>query len=217
MIETIFDFILHMDIYLTTLVQTYGNFVYIFLFLVIFIETGLVIMPFLPGGSLLFTAGALAATGALNVYLLFFILSIAAILGDTVNYWAGYKFGEKVFSKFIKKEHLEKTKSFFHHYGKKTIVLARFLPIVRTFAPFVAGIAKMDYLTFLSYNIFGGIFWVAIFIFPGYYFGNIQYVKDNLSLIIISIVIVSFIPTVYSYIDHKKKIKENNVEMGYKH
>ena len=143
MIEIIIDFILHMDVYLTSLIQNYGNFVYIFLFLVIFIETGLVIMPFLPGGSLLFTAGALAATGALNVYILLISLSIAAILGDTINYWAGYHLGEKVFSKFIKKEHLEKTKSFFQYYGKKTIVLARFLPIVRTFAPFLAGVAKM--------------------------------------------------------------------------
>lgn len=217
MIENIINFILHMDSYLSALVQTYGNFVYVFLFLIIFIETGLVIMPFLPGGSLLFTAGAIAATGALNIYILFFILSIAAIIGDTVNYWAGYHFGEKVFSKFIKREHLERTKSFFHHYGKKTIVLARFLPIVRTFAPFLAGVAKMEYLTFLSYNIIGGVFWVAIFVFPGYYFGNIQYVKDNLSLIIILIVIVSFIPTIYGYAKHKKNIKEMDSEMYYKH
>jgi len=217
MIETIIDFILHMDVYLTSLTQSYGNFVYVFLFLIIFIETGLVIMPFLPGGSLLFTAGALAATGALNISLLFLILSIAAILGDTVNYWAGYNFGEKVFSKFIKHEHIEKTKSFFHHYGKKTIVLARFLPIIRTFAPFLAGIAKMEYITFLSYNIFGGIFWVAIFIFPGYYFGNIPYVKENLSIILILIIIFSFIPTVFGYIRHQKKVKNDDSALLYKH
>src|SRR3989344_8166156 len=217
MIEIIIDFILHMDVYLTSLIQNYGNFVYIFLFLVIFIETGLVIMPFLPGGSLLFTAGALAATGALNVYILLISLSIAAILGDTVNYWAGYNFGEKVFSKFIKHEHIEKTKSFFQYYGKKTIVLARFLPIIRTFAPFLAGIAKMEYITFLSYNIFGGIFWVAIFIFPGYYFGNIPYVKENLSIILILIIIFSFIPTVFGYIRHQKKVKNDDSALLYKH
>src|SRR3989338_8547562 len=140
MIKKIIDFILHIDQYLNVLIQNYGNLVYIFLFMIIFMETGFVVTPFLPGDSLLFVAGALAATGSLNVYIIFLLLSIAAILGDTVNYALGKYFGEKVFSRFIKKDHLEKTKLFFNKYGKKTIILARFIPIIRTFAPFVAGI-----------------------------------------------------------------------------
>ena len=143
------EFILHLDVYLATIIQSYGNFVYVLLFFIIFIETGFVLTPFLPGDSLLFISGTFASTGALNVYILFLLLSAAAILGDTVNYWIGSYFGEKVFIRFVKQEHLEKTKLFFHHHGKKTIVLARFIPIIRTFAPFVAGIGKMSYLTFL--------------------------------------------------------------------
>ncbi|MBI4993239.1 MAG: VTT domain-containing protein [Candidatus Magasanikbacteria bacterium] len=175
MIKTAIDFILHFDVYLTSLIATYGNLVYLFLFLIIFVETGLVIMPFLPGDSLLFIA-----------------------------YWLGRYFGEKVFAKFINPAHIEKTKSFFNRYGKKTIVLARFIPIVRTFAPFVAGIGKMDYFSFLSYNIIGGISWIAIFVFSGYYFGNIQFVKDNLTAIVLLIIIVSIIPAVWKYIKHKR-------------
>lgn len=204
MIREFVDFILHMDSYLATLVAGYGSLVYVFLFLIIFIETGLVIMPFLPGDSLLFISGALAASGALSVYLLFLLLAAAAILGDTVNYSIGRYFGEKVFSRFINPKHMEKTKLFFHHHGKKTIVLARFVPIIRTFAPFVAGIGKMDYFSFLAYNIIGGISWVAIFIFSGYYFGNIPFVKDNLTVIVILIIIVSFIPAVQEYLKHRK-------------
>ena len=206
MIKTIFEFILHLDTYLTTLIQSYGNFVYILLFLIVFMETGFVLTPFLPGDSLLFISGTIAATGALNVYLLFSLLSTAAILGDTVNYWIGHHFGEKVFSKFIKQEHIERTKLFFHHHGKKTIVLARFIPIIRTFAPFVAGIGKMNYFTFLVYNVVGGISCVAIFVFSGFYFGNIPLIKNNLTMIIIFIIIVSFIPAVLEYIKHKRKI-----------
>ncbi|MFZ2070646.1 MAG: VTT domain-containing protein [Halobacteriota archaeon] len=193
MLETAIEFILHMDVYLATLIQSYGNFIYILLFFIIFIETGFVLTPFLPGDSLLFISGTFAATDALNVYILFLLLSIAAILGDTINYWIGHYFGEKVFIRFIKQEHLEKTKLFFHHHGKKTIVLARFIPIVRTFAPFVAGIGKMNYFTFLSYNVIGGMAWVAIFVFSGFYFGNIPFVKNNLTIIILLIIITSFI------------------------
>lgn len=199
-------FILHLDVYLAALIQSYGNLVYPLLFLIIFLETGFVLTPFLPGDSLLFISGTFAAIGALNVYLLFSLLSIAAILGDTANYWIGRHLGEKVFSKFIKREHIERTKLFFHNHGKKTIVLARFIPIIRTFAPFVAGIGKMNYFTFLIYNVVGGIFWVAIFVFSGFYFGNIPLIKNNLMMIIILIVIISFIPAILEYIKHRRKI-----------
>jgi membrane-associated protein len=205
MIKTAVDFILNFDTYLTTLVASYGSLVYLFLFLIIFVETGLVIMPFLPGDSLIFIAGTLAATGSLNPYLLFLFLTVAAIIGDTVNYWLGRYLGEKIFARFINPAHIEKTKSFFTRYGKKTIVLARFVPIVRTFAPFVAGIGKMDYFTFLSYNIIGGISWIAIFVFSGYYFGNIRFVKDNLTAIVLLIIIISIIPAIVEYIRHKRK------------
>ncbi len=205
MIKIIINLILHSDTYITTFIQSYGNFVYILLFFIIFMETGFVVTPFLPGDSLLFISGTFAAAGALNVYLLFLLLSIAAILGDTINYFIGNYFGEKVFSKFIKHDYIERTKLFFHNHGKKTIVFARFIPIIRTFAPFVAGIGKMDYFTFLSYNIIGGISWVAIFVFSGYYFGNIPFVKDNLTFIVLLIIIISFIPAILEYIKHKRK------------
>ncbi|MBS3156958.1 DedA family protein [Candidatus Woesearchaeota archaeon] len=207
MLKAVMEFILHLDVYLATIIQSYGNFVYVLLFFIIFIETGFVLTPFLPGDSLLFISGTFASTGALNVYILFLLLSAAAILGDTVNYWIGSYFGEKVFIRFVKQEHLEKTKLFFHHHGKKTIVLARFIPIIRTFAPFVAGIGKMSYLTFLSYNVLGGIAWVAIFVFSGFYFGNILFVKNNLTIIILIIIITSFIPAMLEYYKHKRKIR----------
>ncbi len=209
MIKTIIEIVLHFDKYLLTLIQNYGNFVYVLLFFIIFMETGFVLTPFLPGDSLLFISGTIAATGALNVYLLFSLLSIAAILGDTVNYWIGRHFGKKIFSKFIRQEHLEKTKLFFHRHGKKTIVLARFIPIIRTFAPFVAGIGKMDYLTFLIYNIIGGIVWVAIFVYSGFYFGNIPYIKENLTVFVLLIIIISLIPAILEYINHRRKNFEN--------
>jgi len=205
MIQTIIDFILHADVYLASIIQNYGSWVYIFLFLIIFLETGLVIMPFLPGDSLIFVAGTFASTGALNIFFLFFLISAAAILGDTVNYWMGSYFGEKVFSRFIRREHMEKTKMFFHNYGKKTIVIARFVPIVRTFAPFVAGIGKMNYLIFLSYNVIGGILWVVIFVFAGFFFGNIPFVKDNLSVIVLVIIALSVVPFAIEYIRSRRK------------
>lgn len=204
MLTALIDFILHIDKYLEILIQGYGTLVYLFLFAIIFLETGLVITPFLPGDSLIFVAGAFAASGSFNIFLLFILLAIAAILGDTLNYWLGNKFGEKVFSRFIKQEHLEQTRLFFHKHGKKTIVLARFVPIIRTFAPFVAGIGKMEYKIFLSYNIIGGIAWTALFTFAGYFFGNIQIVKNNLNIVIIAIIIISFIPVISEYLKHKK-------------
>lgn len=205
MLGAIIEFIAHADVQLATLIQSYGDFVYALLSGVIFLETGFVLTPFLPGDSLLFIAGTLAAVGALNVYLLFLFLSLAAILGDTVNYWIGRYFGERVLARFVKQEHLERTKLFFDRYGKKTIVLARFVPIIRTFAPFVAGVGKMQYRVFLSYNVFGGVVWVAFFLFSGFYFGNIQWVKDNLTSIVLAIIGISLIPMVLEYAKRRRE------------
>lgn len=202
---TIIDFIVHIDKYLDILIQNYGAWAYGALFVVIFVETGLVVMPFLPGDSLLFVAGTFAAAGAMNVFYLFVLLAFAAVIGDTVNYWLGNYFGEKVFAKFIKKEHLEKTKSFYERHGKKTIIIARFVPIIRTFAPFVAGVGKMNYPTFLLYNVIGGVSWVLLFVFAGYAFGNVPIVKENLTLVIIGIILLSLIPAVVEYIKGGKK------------
>ena len=199
------DFILHVDKYLGELIQLYGAWIYGFLFLIIFIETGLVIMPFLPGDSLLFVAGTFAASGAFNIWLLFVILCIAAIVGDTVNYWLGKYFGEKVFSRFIRQEYMDRTKEFYDKHGKKTIILARFVPIVRTFAPFVAGIGEMNYFTFLSYNVIGGIVWVALFLFAGFFFGNIPIIKENLTWVIYAIVVVSVMPIVVEYLRGRRR------------
>lgn len=195
------EFILHADIYLAAFIQSYGSLVYILLFFIVFMETGFVLTPFLPGDSLLFISGAFAATGILNAYFLFLILGAAAVLGDTANYLMGYYFGEKVFGKFIKAEHIEKTKLFFERHGKKTIVLARFIPIIRTFAPFTAGVGKMNYFTFSGYNVIGGLVWVFVFIFSGFYFGNIPYVKNNLTAIVFLIIIVSFILAMFEYLN----------------
>ncbi|MFA6918316.1 MAG: DedA family protein [Candidatus Gracilibacteria bacterium] len=201
----IIDFIVHIDRYLNILVQNYGSLVYVVMFVVVFVETGLVVMPLLPGDSMLFVAGTFAAVGSMNVISLFLILSVAAVLGDTVNYWIGNYFGEKFFSKFIKKEHMERTKSFYDRHGKKTIVIARFVPIIRTFAPFIAGIGKMNYSTFLTYNVIGGVSWVLIFVFAGYSFGTIPFVKENLTLITLSIIFVSLIPAFVEYVRGRKK------------
>jgi len=210
MVKNIIDFILHVDTYLLTLIQTCGNYVYVILFLVIFMETGLVLTPFLPGDSLLFIAGTFAAAGVLNVYVLFFILALAAVLGDTANYWIGHFFGEKVFSRFIKREHMDRTKSFFDRYGKSTIVIARFVPIVRTLAPFIAGVGRMNYFAFISYNIIGGVTWVALFVFAGFFFGNIPLVKNNLKIFVILIILISLIPMLLEYIKHKRKKTSSN-------
>ncbi|MFH1511535.1 MAG: DedA family protein [Candidatus Woesearchaeota archaeon] len=201
------DIILHMDKYLNIILHNYGTWTYAILFTVIFIETGLVLTPFLPGDSLLFVAGTLSGAGSLNVFVLFGLLSLAAVLGDTFNYWIGNYFGEKVFaqSRFFKKEYLQKTKKFYDSHGGKTIIIARFIPIVRTFAPFVAGIGQMSYLRFLTFNIVGGVGWVAIFIFGGYYFGQMVFVKQNLTLIIILIILTSFIPPALEYIKSKRR------------
>lgn len=206
----IIDFILHIDQYLFTLTQNYGMWIYGIIFAILFIETGFVILPFLPGDSLLFAAGALASLGNLNIVLLLILCALAAILGDTINYHIGKYLGPKVFkyenSFFFKKEYLNKTQKFYDKHGKKTIFLARFVPIIRTFAPFVAGIGNMKYSEFLKYNVVGGIVWTASFLLGGYFFGNIQFVQDNFSLVIIAIIIISFLPIIYEML--KKSTSE---------
>ncbi len=204
-ISQVLDFLIHIDKYVGLILQNYGPFAYIVLFLIIFLETGLVITPFLPGDSLVFVAGSFAASGALNILFLFFLLAFAAVAGDSVNYWIGSFFGEKVFAKsiFFKKEYLEKTKAFYMKHGGKTIILARFIPLIRTFAPFVAGVGKMNYTRFLSFNVVGGIIWVALFAFGGYFFGAIPFVQDNLGWLVWVIVLSSLVPVIYEYIVHK--------------
>jgi membrane-associated protein len=208
-IKGVLDFVTHLDTHLNALIQQVGFWTYLVLFVVIFCETGLVITPFLPGDSLLFAAGTFAAVGSLNVVGLFVVLAIAAVLGDTVNYWLGKIVGPKVFTKeksrVFKKDYLDRTHNFYEKYGAETIIIARFVPIIRTFAPFVAGIGRMSYGKFLSYNVIGGVGWVALFTFGGYFFGNIPFVKKNFSLVIIAIILISLIPAVVEFIKHRKK------------
>jgi membrane-associated protein len=192
-IYQLFDYFIHLDVHLSNLIATYGVLTYVILFLIIFCETGLVITPFLPGDSLLFAAGALAALGSMDIFLLTFILFMAAVSGDTVNYKIGAIIGPKVYThenKFIKKEHLLKTHAFYEVHGGKTIIIARFLPIIRTFAPFVAGVGTMNYSRFIVYNIAGAGLWVAAFTFLGYFFGNIEFVKNHFSLIVLAIFLI---------------------------
>lgn len=195
---------LHLDKHLAWLVENYGAWIYVILFAIVFAETGLVVTPFLPGDSLLFVAGTLAAVGGMSVGWLLVLLIVAAITGDSVNYAVGKYLGPRVFrdenARFLKKAHLERTQRFYEKYGAKTIVLARFVPIVRTFAPFVAGIGRMYYPRFLSYNVIGGVIWVTSFVLGGYFFGNLPWVKQNLSAIILAIIILSVMPIVIEYI-----------------
>lgn len=191
------DLFIHLDEHLSVIIARYGTWSYLILFLVIFMETGFVVTPFLPGDSLLFAAGAFAAAGAFNVVLLFLLLFIAAILGDTINYWIGNYIGPRAFqinSRFLKQEYLIRTQEFYEKHGGKTIFLARFIPIIRTFAPFVAGVGTMSYGRFIAYNIFGGFVWTAGFIFGGYFFGNIPFVSENFTLVILGIIFVSVLP-----------------------
>jgi len=205
------DFILHIDRHLHQLASEYGLWVYGIVFLIVFCETGLVVLPLLPGDSLLFAAGSLASLpdSQLSPHLLFFGLSIAGILGDTLNYWIGKKIGPKVFasqeSRFFKREYLDKTHAFYLKYGAKTIVIARFIPIIRTFAPFVAGVGGMPYRTFIFYNIIGAVIWVGSFVYAGFYFGQLPFVQTNFKLIILAIIILSIMPPVIEYLKHRLK------------
>ena len=202
LISQLIELFLHLDKHLNTVIQTYGVWTYLLLFLVIFIETGLVVTPFLPGDSLIFAAGTFAGMGSLDIHFLFVLLCVAAVAGDTANYWIGHKIGPKAFSgniRFLKKEYLDRTHEFYEKHGGKTIILARFIPIIRTFAPFVAGIGEMSYGRFISYNIIGGISWVALFSYGGYYFGNLKVVQENFSLVVMAIIFISILPGIIEY------------------
>lgn len=208
-IQNMIDLFLHLDEYLQEIIVNYGAWTYGILFVVIFVETGLVVMPFLPGDSLLFAAGTFAALGSFNVWGLIGLLIIAAVLGDAVNYSIGHYLGERAYSiKWIKKEYLDKTHAFFEKHGGKAIFLARFVPIVRTFAPFVAGIGRMSYAYFATYNIVGGVTWVVVFTLLGYFFGNIPFVKKNFELVIIVIILVSVLPMVFEWWKHRQEAKK---------
>ena len=211
-IQFLIDFILHLDVHLGQIIKNYGALTYLILFTIIFLETGLVFIPFLPGDSLLFAAGAFAALKSLNLFILIGLLIIAAILGDTVNYWIGRFFGEQLVANPkvpINQEHIDQTEKFFKKHGGKTIILARFVPIVRTFAPFVAGAGQMEYGKFISYNIVGGILWVVIAALAGYFFGNIPFVKENFSLVIFGVVIISILPILFEVIKHRLNSKSD--------
>ena len=206
LILKLFDIFLHLDEYLGAIIQDYGMLAYQLLFIVVFMETGLVVTPFLPGDSLIFAAGTFAGMGSLNPFILFGLLGFAAVLGDTVNYWIGHYIGPRAFSgniRFLKKEYMDRTHAFYEKHGGKTIILARFIPVIRTFAPFVAGVGAMTYGKFISYNIIGGLLWVAIFTFMGYFFGNLPFVQDNFSLVIIAIILISVMPAVIEFAKEK--------------
>ena len=207
-ISNLVDFILHLDVHLNAIIQNFGIWTYLILFLIIFLETGIVVTPFLPGDSLLFAAGSFAALGSLNPIALFLILTAAAILGDTLNYWIGHYIGPRAFSgnvRFLKKEYLDRTHGFYEKHGGKTIILARFIPIIRTFAPFVAGIGAMTYSSFFFYNVIGAVAWVGLFVFGGYFFGNLQFVRDNFTIVIMAIIIISVLPGVFEFAREKFK------------
>ena len=210
-IQYFIDLFMHLDTHLSAIAIEYGLLTYLLLFTIVFCETGLVITPFLPGDSLLFATGALAATGSLNLSTLLIVLCLAAVAGDTVNYQIGHLLRNKIASheniRFIKQEHLDRTHVFFEKYGVKTIIIARFVPIIRTFAPFVAGVGVMPYSKFISYNVIGGVSWVFLFLFGGYFFGNLPVVRDNFSLVIIGIIFVSLLTGVIAYIQSKREPK----------
>jgi len=209
-IQGLFDLFLHLDQHLEDIIRNYGTWTYLILFGIVFCETGLVVTPFLPGDSLLFAAGIFAARpdAELNVWIVFVVLSVAAILGDTVNYWIGAYVGPRAFRenvRFLKREYLDRTHRFYERHGGKTIILARFIPIIRTFAPFVAGIGAMNYPRFLLYNVVGGIGWVAMFVFGGYYFGNFELVKNNFSAVVLAIIVISMLPIVVEYVRARRE------------
>jgi membrane-associated protein len=207
-IRFLIDLFIHLDEYLANIINQYGVWTYAILFVIIFMETGFVVTPFLPGDSLLFAAGSLAPISDLNIWLLIGLLIVAAIAGDTVNYWIGHYIGDRAYNvRWIKREYLDRTHAFFQKHGGKTIFLARFVPIVRTFAPFVAGMGKMSYGYFFSYNVFGGIVWVLLFTLLGYFFGNLEFVKRNFELVIIAIILISIVPAVWEAWKARQEIK----------
>jgi len=209
LLKQLIDYVLHVDVHLSELILAYGTWIYAILFAVVFCETAFVVTPFLPGDSLLFAAGAFAAAGSLDATWLFLLFSAAAIAGDTVNYAIGAYVGPKIFHKehvrFLNREYLDRTHRFYEKHGGKTIVIARFMPIIRTFAPFVAGIGKMTYAKFLGYNVIGGIVWVGSFVYAGYYFGNMPAVKENFALVVAAIIVLSTIPPVVEFLKHRAR------------
>lgn len=212
MFKWFLDYVMHLDSNLLNILNMFGHWAYFIVFVIIFLETALVLTPFLPGDSLLFAAGALAGIGAWNIWILFFLLSLAAVIGDSVNYSIGKFIGPKVFKyegKLLNKEHLERTHKFFEKHGGKTIILARFIPIIRTFAPFLAGVGRMNYFKFLSYNVIGGFLWVGLFLWTGYFFGNIPFVKEHFTYVIIAIIIISLIPAALEFYRHWKEKRAN--------
>ena len=212
-IGTLLNVILHLDKYLNVIMQNYGGFTYVFIFLIIFCETGFVVTPFLPGDSILFATGALAVRGTFNIFTLFIAFYFAAVIGDTVNYHIGKKIGSGILNKkttrFVNKKYLEKAQNFYDKHGSMTIVIGRFIPIIRTFVPFTAGIGKMDYFKFLLYNAIGGLMWVLIFLGGGYFFGNMPIMKDHFSYILILIMIISILPAIVTFIIEKKSGDRN--------
>ncbi len=207
------DIVLHLDKYLSTIIENYGSLTYLLLFVIVFCETGLVVTPFLPGDSLLFAAGVFASMGKLNVAGIIVMLCAAAILGDTINYAVGRFLGPRIFRgenvRFLNKKHLDRTHEFFERYGSETIIIARFVPIVRTFAPFVAGMGSMSYPKFLTYNVLGGILWVNLLTLGGYMFANAPVVRDHFSFVVMAIIIISLLPGVYEFMRQRKLAKKN--------
>lgn len=215
LITFLIDFILHMDVHLAEIINQYGTWTYGILFAIIFMETGLVVTPFLPGDSLLFAAGSFAALGVMNPWLLFLLLGTAAVIGDTVNYWIGHYVGPRAFSgnvRFLKKEYLDRTHAFYEKHGGKTIILARFIPIIRTFAPFVAGVGAMTYWRFITFNFVGGIVWVGLFTFAGYYFGNLEFVRRHFELVIFAIIFISLLPPVIEYFKARRESRQVKID-----
>lgn len=207
------NYVIHFDKYLQIVLQIFGPYIYVLLFFVIFAETGFVVTPFLPGDSLLFVAGTFAGGGYLNIWLLYFLLLLAAILGNMLNYWIGDNFGHLVFnkkhSKWFNKENLERTHGFFEKYGGKTIIITRFIPVIRSFAPFVAGMGSMEYNEFFKYNLIGGFLWVTIITFAGYFFGGTKIIKDNYDKAIFAIIIISLLPAIFEFAKHKMTKSKN--------
>ncbi len=205
----VLDIFLHLDEHLAAIINQYGAWTYGLLFFVIFMETGFVVTPFLPGDSLLFAAGTFASLGSLNILVVTGLLMIAAVLGDTANYWIGHALGDRAYhTKWVRKDYLDRTHAFFEKHGGKTIFLARFVPIVRTFAPFVAGVGRMSYGYFVSYNIFGGIAWVALFTLAGYYFGNIPFIRKNFEFVIVAIILISVVPIFYEWLKARRESRQ---------